>query len=48
VSIPAIPSVKAQIRLLSLATCEDLAVRALNLDSAAEVRALVPLDDDEV
>jgi len=46
VSIPAIPSVKAQIRLLSLATCEDLAAHALNLDSAAEVRALVPLDDD--
>lgn len=47
VSIPAIPSVKAQIRLLSLATCEDLAARALDLDSAASVRALVPLDDDE-
>ena len=47
VSIPAIPTVKAQIRLLSLATCQDLAARALGLDSAAEVRALVPLDDDE-
>ena len=47
VSIPAIPTVKAQIRLLSLATCQALAVRALDLHSAAEVRALVPLDDDE-
>ena len=46
VSVPAIPSVKAQIRLLSLATCEDLAARALDLDSAASVRALVPLDDE--
>jgi phosphoenolpyruvate-protein phosphotransferase len=47
VSIPAIPSVKAQIRSLSLAVCDDLAARALDLDSAASVRALVPLDDDE-
>jgi len=46
VSIPAIPTVKAHVRLLSLATCQDLAVRALALDSAAEVRALVPLDDE--
>jgi multiphosphoryl transfer protein len=46
VSIPAIPSVKAQIRSLSLAACEKLAARALDLDSAAAVRALVPLDDD--
>ncbi len=46
VSIPAIPAVKAQIRLLSLATCQDLAARALDLSSAAEVRALVPDDDD--
>ena len=47
VSIPAIPAVKAQIRLLSLATCQDLAARALDLNSAAEVRALVPDDDDD-
>ncbi len=46
VSIPAIPSVKAQIRSLSLAACDELAARALDLDSAASVRALVPLDDD--
>ncbi len=46
VSIPAIPAVKAQIRLLTLAACRDLAARALDLNSAAEVRALVPNDDD--
>jgi phosphoenolpyruvate-protein phosphotransferase len=46
VSIPAIPSVKAQIRSLSLAACDELAAHALDLDSAASVRALVPLDDD--
>ncbi len=47
VSIPAIPAVKAQIRSLSLADCQELAARALTLDSAAAVRALVPTDDDE-
>jgi multiphosphoryl transfer protein len=47
VSIPAIPSVKAQIRVLSLSTCAELAARALELDSAASVRELVPLDDDQ-
>jgi phosphoenolpyruvate-protein phosphotransferase len=46
VSIPAIPSVKAQVRSLSLAACQELAARALELDSAASVRALIPLDDD--
>jgi phosphoenolpyruvate-protein phosphotransferase len=47
VSIPAIPAVKAQIRSLSLAQCQELATRALSLDSAAAVRALVPAYDDE-
>lgn len=47
VSVPAIPSVKAQIRALSLADCQKLAARAITLDSAAAVRALVPADDDE-
>jgi phosphocarrier protein FPr len=47
VSIPAIPAVKAQIRSLSRAECEQLAARALTQDSAAAVRALVPTDDDE-
>lgn len=47
VSIPAIPAVKAQIRGLSLAGCQELAARALTQVSAAAVRALVPTDDDE-
>ena len=47
VSVPAIPSVKAQIRSLSLARCQELAARALSPDSAAAVRALVPVHDDE-
>jgi multiphosphoryl transfer protein len=48
VSIPAIPSVKAQIRRLSLETCQDLAAQALELESAAAVRALVPQDEDDL
>ena len=47
VSIPAIPSVKAQIRSLTLARCQDLAARALTQDSATAVRALVPAYGDE-
>ncbi len=47
VSIPAIPSVKAQIRRLSLEECRDLAAQALEQESAASVRALVPQDEDE-
>src|SRR5215207_8597933 len=47
VSIPAIPAVKAQVRSLSLAQCQELAARALTQDSAAAVRALVPAYDDE-
>jgi phosphocarrier protein FPr len=42
VSIPAIPAIKAQIRTLSLAECQNLAQRALAMDTAAEVRALTP------
>jgi phosphocarrier protein FPr len=45
VSIPAIPAVKAQIRSLSLAQCQELAASALTQDSAATVRALVPAYD---
>jgi len=45
VSIPAIPSVKAQIRRLSKAQCEELAAKALQAASASDVRALVPLED---
>jgi phosphocarrier protein FPr len=43
-SVPAIPSVKAQVRTRSYAQCQALARRALEQDSAAAVRALVPLD----
>jgi len=42
VSLPAIPSVKAQIRALRLDDCRKLAEQALAADSAADVRALVP------
>lgn len=45
VSIPAIPAVKAQIRALSLAKCQELAATALLQDCAASVRALVPIDE---
>lgn len=45
VSIPSIPAVKAQIRDLSLDQCRSLAEKALGADSAASVRALVPLDE---
>ena len=46
VSLPAIPSVKAQIRRLSLTTCQGLARRALECATVAEVRALVPETED--
>ncbi|MFZ1412936.1 MAG: phosphoenolpyruvate--protein phosphotransferase [Micropruina sp.] len=46
VSIPAIPAVKAQIRKLSKAQCEELAEKALRAASAADVRALVPVDEN--
>jgi phosphocarrier protein FPr len=42
VSVPAIPAIKAQIRTLSLADCQTLAQKALTMDTAADVRALVP------
>ncbi len=41
VNVPAIPSVKAQIRTLNLAECQELARRALVCASAREVRAAV-------
>ncbi|MDQ1289155.1 MAG: multiphosphoryl transfer protein [Actinomycetota bacterium] len=47
VSVPALPSVKAQIRTLSLESCRELAAQALAADSAASVRALVPTVDEE-
>ncbi len=38
VSIPAVPSIKAQIRKLTLKQCQAIAARALEAESAAEVR----------
>lgn len=45
VSVPTIPSIKAQIRNLSLADCQRLAEQALTLRSGAEVRELTPLEE---
>jgi len=45
-SIPAIPSVKAQIRALTLAECQRLAEQALQQPTAAAVRNLVPLEEE--
>lgn len=42
VSVPTIPSIKAQIRRLTLADCQRLAEEALHKDTAAEVRNLCP------
>jgi phosphocarrier protein FPr len=42
VSVPAIPAIKAQIRTLSLAECRRLAQHALAMDTASDVRALIP------
>jgi phosphocarrier protein FPr len=44
VTVPAIPAVKAQIRRLRMADCRALAQKALACATAAEVRALVPLE----
>jgi phosphocarrier protein FPr len=46
-SVPAIPAVKAQVRSLAYARCQELAARALAQDSASAVRALVPPYDEE-
>ncbi len=43
VSIPTIPSIKAQIRQLTLTDCQTLAKQALAMATAAEVRALRPM-----
>ncbi len=49
VSVPVIPSIKAQVRQLRLADCRSLATAALDCASASEVRALVPaIASDEV
>ncbi|HEY5892655.1 MAG TPA: phosphoenolpyruvate--protein phosphotransferase [Chthoniobacterales bacterium] len=41
VSLPSIPTIKAQIRRLSYAGCQELAQRALKCRTGAEVRALL-------
>lgn len=41
VPLPALPSIKARIRTLEHQACQDLATRALAMDGAAAVRALV-------
>ncbi len=46
VSAPTIPSVKAQIRTLSLADCQHLAEQALAAETAEAVRGLVPIVED--
>ena len=43
VSLPAIPTVKAEIRRLTYAHCRELAERALQCASVEEVRALEPV-----
>lgn len=45
VSVPTIPSIKAQVRELSLTECQSLAEQAIRLNTAAEVRALCPLPE---
>ena len=45
-SIPAIPAVKAMVRRFDLATCRDLAARAVECSTPHEVRALVPMDEN--
>jgi phosphoenolpyruvate-protein phosphotransferase len=42
VSVPAVAAVKAQVRGLSFETCRDLAARALDAETEAEVRAMTP------
>jgi phosphocarrier protein FPr len=41
VSVPSIPTIKAQIRELSFVQCQELAQKALNLETGADVRSLV-------
>ena len=44
--MPTIPGIKAQIRTLEMTECKRLAQQALELESAAEVRALCPQVDE--
>jgi phosphoenolpyruvate-protein kinase (PTS system EI component) len=45
-SVSMIPSIKAQVRSLDLDYCQKLAAQALGMETAAEVRDLVPLDEE--
>lgn len=42
VGLPLVPAVKARVREYSLAECQELAARALEMEEASEVRALCP------
>jgi phosphoenolpyruvate-protein phosphotransferase len=42
VSLPSIPTIKAQVRRLSYKDCQDIAQRALKCRTGVEVRALLP------
>jgi phosphoenolpyruvate-protein phosphotransferase len=44
-SVSMIPSIKAQVRSLDLDHCQKLAAQALGMETAAEVRDLVPLEE---
>jgi phosphocarrier protein FPr len=46
--VPAIPTIKSLVRAISLTDARKKARYALTLDSAAEVRALYPLEDYEL
>jgi len=46
VSIPTIPTIKAQVRELSFANCQQIARKAIALDTAAQVRELCPMAED--
>lgn len=45
VSVPAIPAIKAQVRRLRFDECRRLAETALDAETAADVRALVPIEN---
>ena len=47
VTIPAIPQIKAEVRRYASAACRDLAQRALNCASAAEVRSLLKRSEEQ-
>ena len=42
VSLPSIPTIKAQVRRLSYQDCQELAQRALKCRTGADVRKLLP------